>query len=141
MTKHVLGDVEFIVVQLSDDHLSPRVLVALLRHVESGSLRLLDFLVARRVSAHEYRLIEVDVDDFALAGLDLGTPGLVSEDDVGFLLSELPIGALAALVLVEPTWPEQMSRDLAPFGDRVLATRVIPAEVANLVLDAARRQG
>lgn len=140
MTQHPLGDIEFVVVQLDDDHLSPSILVALLRQVEGGTLRLLDFLIAHRVSSHEYRLIEVDADDFALAGLGLHTPGLVSEDDVRHFLPGLPVGALAALILVEPTWSRQLTRDLSPFGDRVLATQSIPAVVANTVLDRARRQ-
>jgi hypothetical protein len=140
MTQRELGDVEFVVIQLEHDRLSPRVLEALLRQVEIGALRLLDFLIVRRVSPGDYHLTEVDGDEFVLAGLELRTPGLVSEDDARHFLPELPVGTLAAVILVEPTWGERLSRDLAPRGDRVLATQPIPAAIANAVLDAVRRQ-
>lgn len=140
MTRHELGDVEFLVVQLDNDHLSPRVLEALLRQVEVGALRLLDFLIVNRTTVSQYHLTEVDSDEFTLAGLGLRTPGLVSEDDVKHFVPELPVGASAALILVEPTWGEHLSRDLAPHGDRVLAMQPIPAAIANAVLDAARRR-
>ncbi|MCB8044765.1 hypothetical protein JM654_13070 [Microbacterium oxydans] len=45
-----LGDVEFVVVRLDDDRLGSTILGALLRQVESGTIRLLDFLVVRRLS-------------------------------------------------------------------------------------------
>lgn len=140
MVQRELGDVEFVVVQLDNDRLTPRVLEAFLRQVEAGALRLLDFLIVQRLEADQYRLTEVDGDEFTLAGLGLHTPGLVAEDDIRHFLPELPVGALAALILVEPTWGERLSRDLAPYGDRILSTQPIPAAVANAVLDAARRQ-
>lgn len=140
VTRHELGDVEFVVVQLDNDHLSPRILEALLRQVEVGALRLLDFVIVDRLTVSRYRLTEVDGDEFTLAGLGLRTPGLVSEDDIRHFVPELPVGASAALILVEPTWGEHLSRDLSPHGDRVLAMQPIPAAIANAVLDAARRR-
>lgn len=139
--RNALGDVEFVVVQLDNDHLSPAVLEALLRQVEDGALRLLDFLIVRRLSADEFRLTEVDRDDFTLAGLVLHAAGLVSEEDVEHFVPELPVGSLAAVFLVEPIWSERLSRDLAPHGDRVITMQPIPSAIANAVLDSLRRQG
>ncbi len=104
MTLEALGDVEFVVVRLEDDRLSPDILEALLRQVESGAIRLLDFLLIQRLDVEDWRLIEIDADEFTLAGLGLDTPGLVCEEDARHFASGLPIGSLAALILVEPTW-------------------------------------
>ncbi|MDF2506759.1 MAG: hypothetical protein K0Q52_618 [Microbacterium sp.] len=140
MTLQALGDVEFVVVRLEDDRLSPDILEALLRQVESGAIRLLDFLLIHRVDAEDWRLIEIDGDEFTLAGLGLDTPGLVCEDDARYFASGLPIGSLAALILVEPTWSERFSRDVDRRGDRILATQPIPSAIANAVLASALRQ-
>ncbi|MFJ2505746.1 DUF6325 family protein [Microbacterium sp. NPDC087592] len=140
MSLQALGDVEFVVVRLEDDRLSPDILEALLRQVESGAIRLLDFLLIRRLGADDWHLIEIDADEFTLAGLGLDTPGLVCEDDARHFASGLPIGSLAALILVEPTWSECFSRDVDRRGDRILATQPIPASIANTVLASALRQ-
>jgi hypothetical protein len=140
MTLQALGDVEFVVVRLEDDRLSPDILEALLRQVESGAIRLLDFLLIRRLDVEDWRLIEVDGDEFTLAGLGLDTPGLICEDDARHFASGLPIGSLAALILVEPTWSERFSHDVDRRGDRILATQPIPAAIANTVLASALRQ-
>lgn len=140
MTLQALGDVEFVVVRLEDDRLSPDILEALLRQVESGTIRLLDFLLIHRLDAEDWRLIEIDGDEFTLAGLGLDTPGLVGEDDARYFASGLPIGSFAALILVEPTWSERFSQDVDRRGDRILATQPIPAVIANAVLASALRQ-
>lgn len=139
MTERALGDVEFFIVRLNSDHLSPSVLEALLRQVDQGAVRLLDLLLIRRPALDEYGLSEVDVDEFALAGLGLRTPGIVCEDDVRHFAAALPVGCVAMLILVEPTWAEEFSADLAFHGDTVIATQGIPASIANAVLGTAQR--
>lgn len=138
--ERTLGDVEFVVVHLDSGHLSPTVLEALLRQVEAGAVRLLDLLVVERLTRDEYRLTEVDRDEFTLAGLGLHTPGLVGDEDVRHFASGLPVGAVAALILVEPTWGERFSRDIGRRGARILARQPIPAAVANTVLASAPKQ-
>lgn len=138
--ERTLGDVEFVVVHLDNGHLSPTVLEALLHQVEAGAVRLLDLLVIERLTREEYRLTEVDRDEFTLAGLALHTPGLVGDEDVRHFASELPAGAAAALILVEPTWGERFSRDIGRRGARVLTRQPIPAAVANSLLASAPRQ-
>jgi hypothetical protein len=135
-----LGDVEFVVVRLEHDRLSPNLLEALLQQVESGAIRLLDFLMIQRLSVEDYRLIEVDRDEFTLAGLALDTPGLVCDDDARHFVASVPIGSLAALILVEPTWVERFARDIDRREDRILATQPIPATIANTILSSALRQ-
>ena len=140
VTLQALGDVEFVVVRLDDGRLSPDILEALLRQVESGAVRLLDFVIVQRIGTAEYRLVEIDRDEFALAGLGLDTPGLVCEDDARHFAAGLRAGAYAALILVEPTWSERFARDLDRRGDRIIAWQPIPAAIANAVLASALPQ-
>lgn len=133
------GDVEFLVVRLDGDHLSPSVLEVLLRQVDFGVLRLLDTVLVRRHSSDEFSLTEVDDGEFALAGLDMHAPGLVCEDDIRHFAAALPIGSLALLILVEPMWARQFSADLSFRGGAILASQPIPASVANSVVGAAMR--
>lgn len=129
-----LGDVEFFVVRLGADHLSLSALEALLRQVEAGTLRVLDVLLIRRPTPNGFALTEVDADEFALAGLQLHTPGIVCEEDVRHFASRIPVGSAAMLVLVEPMWAEQLCAELTFHGDAVLAAQLIPAAIANVVL-------
>lgn len=129
-----LGDVEFVVVQLENARLDSGVLLALLKQVESGAIRLLDFILIERLPDGTHRFTEIDSEDFALAGLDLLTPGLVSDEDARHFAATLPPNSLAALVLVEPAWGKQFSRDVRHRGERVLAKHPVPAAVANAVL-------
>lgn len=135
-----LGDVEFVVVRLEDDRLSPNILEALLRQVENGAVRLLDFLMIRRLGVEDYHLIEVDLDEFTLAGLALDIPGLMCEDDARHFAASIPIGSLAALILVEPAWVERFARDVDRREDRILATQPIPASIANTILSSVLLQ-
>ncbi|MCE0508195.1 DUF6325 family protein [Microbacterium sp. KKR3/1] len=137
VTLEALGDVEFVVVRLEDGRLSPNILEALLRQVESGAIRLLDFLILHRLHGDEWRLIEIDADEFALAGLGLDTPGLIGDDDARHFASHLPVGTVAALMLIEPTWSERFSRDVDRRGNSILAMQPIPAAIANTILATA----
>jgi hypothetical protein len=135
-----LGDIEFVVVRLEGDRLSSNILEALLRQVEDRAIRLLDFLMIQRIGREDYRLIEVDRDEFTLAGLALDTPGLVCEADAGHFAAGIPVGSIAAVILVEPTWVERFARDVDCRTDPILATQPIPASVANTILSAALRE-
>lgn len=132
-----LGDIEFVMVRLENDRLDSDVLLALLKQIENGAIRLLDFMTIERLRDGTHRFNEIDPEDFALAGLDLLTPGLVSDEDAKHFAAALPANSLAALVLVEPVWGTQFSRDVRHRGERVLAKHPVPAAIANAVLNEA----
>ncbi|QDE34821.1 hypothetical protein FIV50_08465 [Microbacterium foliorum] len=138
MTNDGLRDVSVVVVHVDSDRPRPAVLEALLRQVESGTLRLLDFLVVRRASDGSFEYVEVDAEMFRLAGLGLRLAGLLSVDDARSLCTDLAPGDRAALVLVEPTWVERFSRELAALGADVLATHPVAGSHANAVWKSAR---
>lgn len=133
MGSHVLGDVAFVVVGLRRERPGPPVLEPLLREVEAGTLRVLDLLVVRR-DVDQSRVMEIDGDDLALAGLGLYAPGLISLDDVGHFLPWVPPGSTAAVILVEQRWDVRLVQEIEDGGDRVLATQAIPSAIANAAL-------
>ncbi|WP_336500930.1 DUF6325 family protein [Microbacterium paraoxydans] len=140
MRSRVLGDVAFVVVELRRERPGPPVLEPLLRQVEAGTLRVLDFLVVRR-EADAHRITEVDGDDFLLAGLRLYAPGLICVQDVGYFLPWVPLGAVAAVILVEQCWDLRFVREVEDGGDRILATQAIPSAIANAALAATLGAG
>lgn len=140
MRTRVLGDVAFVVVELRRERPGPPVLEPLLRQVEAGTLRVLDFLVVRR-EADAHRITEVDGDDFLLAGLRLYAPGLICVQDVGYFLPWVPLGAVAAVILVEQCWHLRFVREVEDGGDRILATQAIPSAIANAALAATLGAG
>lgn len=137
MSNRALRDVSVLVVRLDSDHPRTALLEALLQQIESGALRLLDFLIVRRGADDDFEFIEVDEDTFALGGLGLGVPGLVSLEDARSLCADLRPGASAALILVEPTWLERFSSELRHIGADVLATHPVVASRANSVWRSA----
>lgn len=141
MRLRVLGDVSFLVVHLRRDHPGPPLLEPLLRLVETGALRVLDFLVIEPTADGERRIVEIDRDDFRLAGLGLYAPGLISDGDVHHFTPWLPRDGVAAVVLVEQTWDLRFLREVEAGGDRVIAQQAIPAAIANAALASTLRPG
>lgn len=133
MRGRALGDVAFVLVELRRERPGPPVLEPLLRQVEAGRIRVLDFLVVRR-DAEGHRITEIDAEDFTLAGLRLYAPGLIALDDVSHFLPWVPLESTAAVVLVEQLWDVHFLREVEEAGDRVLARQSIPSAIANVAL-------
>ncbi|MFJ2542124.1 DUF6325 family protein [Microbacterium sp. NPDC087589] len=135
-----LGAVQILVVRIGSDRPTPALLESLLRQVEGSTLHLLDFFLVHRRSERGYDLTEVDEAEFALAGLSLQVRGLVGTDDARRIAMELPLGAWAAVVLVEPMWFDRLASDLARLGHPLIDTFAVSAPRANAVWDRARRR-
>lgn len=138
MSNRALHDVSILVVRLDGDRPPAAVLEALLREIERGALRLVDFLTVRRDDDRVCAIIEADTHVFGLAGLALRVPGLVSVTDAEALTADLPPSSNAALILVEPTWLDRLSSELTRLGADVVASQPIPASHANFVWRSAR---
>nr|WP_201469438.1 DUF6325 family protein [Microbacterium hydrocarbonoxydans] len=135
-----LGDVQILVVRIGSDRPSPGLLESLLRLVEASTLDLLDFFLLHRRSEGGYDLTEIDEDEFALAGLSLQVAGLVGTADARRIAMELPLGAWAAVVLVESMRSARLSSEFARLGYPPTDSYVVSAATANSVWDRARRR-
>lgn len=135
-----LGDVQILVVRIGSDRPSPRLLESLLRQVEDSTLQLLDFFLLHRRSEGGYDLTEIDEAEFSLSGLALQVAGLVGTHDARRIAMELPLGAWAAVVLVETMRFARLSSDLARLGYPLTDTYAVSSATANSVWDRARRR-
>lgn len=136
----LLSDVAILLVRLDGSRPRAALLESLLRPVEGGDIRLLDFVVITRHSARGCRLTEVDADEFALAGLALGAAGLLGIDDAAVLAAGIRIGESGAIVLVERHTATWSTLESGPLRDALIDVRPVPASVANAVLQSALRR-
>lgn len=137
MSRIALGPVEFVVVTLAGEHPSARMLEALLDEVEAGAVRLLDFVVVHRGAGDRLDVLEVAADEFALAGLPLGAPGLAAEEDIRTMSESIPVGRCGAIIVVDLLWERRLTEGMSRGGALLVASEHVPASVANAALDRA----
>lgn len=125
------GPVELMVVSLAESEPTPAVIDALARQVESGSLRVLDFVIVARNDAGDVDVTEVEVDALGSDALALAVPGLTGEEDIAVLAETLENGETAAIVALELRWARELASELAAEGSQVVAAERIPAVVVN----------
>ncbi len=125
------GPVEFNVVAFRRDAPSPELLHTLASQIQSGTVRLLDFVVVSRSVDDVFEVREVEADEFGLGGLELYAPGLATDEDVEILAQLIPPGASAAIVAFELLWAKELAAQLAKDGSVVVATERIPAFIVN----------
>jgi hypothetical protein len=128
-----LGPVEFVVAPLVDGHPDPALLLRLSELVDAGGVRILDVVTATRDQAGTTSWSDVDDAEFALAGVELALPGLVSEQDIREVLARVVPGGWA-IILVERTWDSPRGPYRTP-GATVISVAHIPAAIAEAVIE------
>jgi hypothetical protein len=137
MTDFRYGPVEFYLVGFEGEGPDPAALGALADLLESGLVRLLDFVVISKNAAGDIAVVEIegDLDSYGFAGADLETFGLAGDEDIAEFADLIPPGASAALVALELAFARTLAENLAATGGVVLATQRIPAPVVNALVD------
>jgi len=127
------------VVAFPDDHIPAQVRESLLATIASGAITLLDLTVVRRLEDGTIEILEVDVlgDEIDLTEIEISGAGLVGEEDLDQLTSELPPGTSALVVLLENTWARSVTAAVRDAGATVLAVERFPADVVNEVAELA----
>ena len=105
----------------------------------AGPITLLDLTVVRRLEDGTIEILEVDVlgDEIDLTEIEISGAGLVGEEDLDQLTSELPPGTSALVVLLENTWARSVTAAVRDAGATVLAVERFPADVVNEVAELA----
>ncbi|WP_449281948.1 DUF6325 family protein [Leucobacter sp.] len=141
MTHFRYGPVELHLVGFTGDAPSPEVLGALEDLLETGLVRLLDFVL---VSKSEDGVIDiVEIEAAGSPGLSGAAPlasGLVGAEDVESLSEAIAPGSSAALVALELAYQRELAEKLAASGGEVLRSERIPAPIVNAVLDLAEQE-
>ncbi|MEN2738786.1 DUF6325 family protein [Microbacterium sp. X-17] len=132
------GPVELYLVGFAGDRPDPGAITALLELVESGVVRLLDFVLVTKDLAGDVILTEIedDEDGFGFGELVLDGAGLTGEEDVAELAELVEPGSSAAVIALELVFARTLATRLAAGGGVVLATERIPAPVVNALVDA-----
>lgn len=132
------GPVEFFLLGLAEDRPDPGVIAELTRLVESGTVRVLDFVVIGKSVDGELVVTELEEDDdrFGLSGVEIVVSGLSGGEDIEEFAPLIAPGTSAALVALEMSWARRLAGSLAAAGGAVLAHERVPAPVVNALVDA-----
>ncbi len=138
MAQFDFGPVEFYLVGLEGDRPSPGVIEALQELVESGTVRLLDFIIVSRSDAGELTVTEVDdrAEEYGFGDVEFAALGLAGDEDVEELAPLIEPGTSAALVVLELSWARRLAEKVAASGAEVLSIERIPAPVVNALVDS-----
>lgn len=137
------GPAEFYLVGFEGECPDPATFRALTDLIDSGVVRLLDFVLLAKSAAGEVEIVELDADDGSL-GLDDFAPiaaGLAGEEDVEALASALAPGQSAAVVVLELAFARTLAQNLAASGGQVLRSERVPAPVVNAMMDILDQEG
>lgn len=142
MAEFRYGPVELYLVGFEGDRPDPGVMSALVEQVESGHLRLLDFVLVSKDDAGELTIIEIEENtaDYGLGDIALAEIGIAGEEDVEELAELIPAGSSAAVIALELTFARTLASKLAASGGVVLSTERIPAPIVNAIVDAVEEE-
>ncbi|MET0736459.1 MAG: DUF6325 family protein [Microbacterium sp.] len=132
------GPVELYLVGFEGEAPDPGVIEALGELVESGLVRVLDFLIVSKSESGDVTIAEIEDEDFPI---DLHEVGIAGEEDVIELAGLVPPGGSAAIVALELVYARTLAERIAASGAVVLSAERIPAPVVNAVIDLARAAG
>ncbi|MBP2414367.1 hypothetical protein JOF48_003166 [Arthrobacter stackebrandtii] len=125
------GPVEIFTVEFPGEAPSPGVLESLARLESTGTVRLLDMVLAGRAADGSLRISELTKDDAAAAGLAPALPGLIGEEDATEAAQGMPEGTGVALVALELSWATELAGNVAAANGTVTDSIRIPAPIVN----------
>lgn len=128
------GPIDVYVVEFEGDGLSPAVLDALLELSASGTVRIVDLVVATRGQDGSVQVTELREDSAkALSGIgiDLEIEGLIGEEDINGSMDGVAPGFGVAIAAIEMRWAISLASRLAAASGRVVLTERIPAPLVH----------
>lgn len=136
------GPVELYLLGFEGERPAPAFLQALVDQLESGIVRLLDFVIVSKSPEGELTVVEIEdrLEEFGFGDIELGALGIAGTDDIEELAPLIAPGTSAALVTLELAFARDLASKLAAGGGVVLNTERIPAPVVNAVLDTLERE-
>jgi hypothetical protein len=137
MSEYRYGPVEFYLIGFEGSRPSDDSIGALLELVETGLIRLLDFVLIEKGADGELTILEAsETDDFGLDVAVLHAPGIAGDEDIAEFGGAIPDGSSAALVVAELTYQRELAERFANSGGALLGYDRIPAPVVNALMDA-----
>ena len=136
-----IGPVEILVVAFPGNKFTGEAAPALAELVESGLIRVIDLVFVAKDAAGEVvgmELSELDADIGSAYGPVVEEPrGLLSDEDIADLGTDLEPNSSAAILLFEHVWATRFRDALVNSGGKLVASIRIPKEVVDEVVAAA----
>jgi uncharacterized membrane protein len=136
-----LGPVEFLAIKFPEERISSEVVDALTALVNSGTIRIIDVLVARKGDDGAIRIVELaDLDPETLLALDPvvdDVMGLISEADVRQMAASLEKGSSAGFLLYENVWATRFRDAVVNARGELLFHERLPSVVVDSLLASA----
>ncbi|WP_417563963.1 DUF6325 family protein [Microbacterium sp.] len=143
MVEFRYGPVEFYLVGFDGEAPDQSVADALVGALNTGLVRLIDYVLVSKSAEGEVTVTEVDdaTGRYSLGDIDLAASGLLGEEDIAEYAELVPPGRSAALVAVELVYQRELASRLAATGAEVLGFDRVPAPVVNALVDALESEG
>ncbi|MBA8816958.1 putative membrane protein [Microbacterium halimionae] len=142
MAEFEYGPVELHLIGFEGDRPAPGVIAAITDLIDSGLVRLLDFIIVSKSEDGEVTAIEIDddTDRYGFGGVELAEIGIAGTEDIEELAAMIPAGSSAAVVAYEMAWAKRLAQTFAASGSVLLHSERIPAPVVNALLEAAQEE-
>lgn len=141
MTTFRYGPVELHLLSFPGETPSTEVLESLGELLDTGLVRLLDFLLVSKAEDGSVEVVEVEGEDTpGLHGAIPVAAGIVGEEDLADLLEAVAPGTSAAVVAIELSYQRELAEKLTAAGVELLRTERIPAPVVNAILDLVEQE-
>jgi Family of unknown function (DUF6325)/Short C-terminal domain len=120
-----LGPAELITLVFPGERAHPGVAAVLAELAAGRDIRVLDLVFVTRTSGDMVRITGAreNLDDIGLGALQLSTPELIREDDLGVIRDWLRPGASAAVVAYEHSWARRLAQAVRDAGGMVMLGR------------------
>lgn len=141
MTGFQYGPAEFYLVGFDGAVPDEGTFAALRDLIDTGTVRLLDFLVIAKSEdgSVEFQAID-DLHDSDLGGVEVIASGLAGEEDILTLAESVPAGRSAAIVVLELAYARDLAQKLSNAGGEVLRTERIAAPVVNALMEILEQE-
>jgi hypothetical protein len=136
MAEFRYGPVELFLLGLEGERPDPAFIASLVELVDSGIVRILDFVLVSKSESGEVSIAEIEEDSADYGALDLVLSGITGDEDIEALGDLVPAGGSAAVVAIELLYARKLAQSLAASGGVVLAAERIPAPIVNALVDA-----
>lgn len=134
------GPIDVYVVEFEGERVDPAVLDSLLGLSASGTVRVVDLIVAVRGHDGTVRVTELRDDEvtaMSVFGVELEIEGLLSDEDVEDAVAVVAPGYGVAIAAIELRWAAGLAARLNAAGGRVVRTERIPGPEVNALVAAA----
>jgi hypothetical protein len=125
MTTPDLGPAELITLIFPGERADPGVAEVLIELAAGRDIRVLDLVFVIRTSSDLIRITGAreNLDDIGLGALQVSSPKLISQDDLGVVRDWLRPGTSAAVIAYEHSWARRLARAVRDVGGMVMLSR------------------